>query len=220
MAIMDEYIDSNPAEKLLPVSHQKPAIDPFSSQEKEAILQELQGDAYLYYLLAFETGMRTAELMALRWSDIRESKAYLNRTLVLRTIKDMKIKQCRTVALSARVQQALKAAPRAITGDLWLNSKGEPRLDGRYFVNAWHTALTATGVRYRRPYNCRHTRASLGLSAGQTPAWLAKQMGHDLRTFFERYADFVDSDSDALEMAKLENHDSGINVGQTSPKKS
>jgi hypothetical protein len=32
---------------------------------------------------------------------------------------------------------------------------------------------------------------------------LAKQLGHDLRTFFAKYADYVDSDNDAAEMAKL-----------------
>ena len=204
MAIMDEYIDTNPAEKLKPVSHQQPAIDPFTLEEKAAILAQLQGDAYLFYLLAFETGMRTGELMALRWSDIRNNRVYLERTMVLRTIKSMKIKQCRSVVLSQTAQDALKEAPRAISGDLWFNSQGTPLRDTRALRKAWHAAVKKAGVRYRIPYNCRHTRASLGLSAGQTPAWLAKQMGHDLRTFFSRYAEFVDSDNDAYEMAKLD----------------
>ncbi len=71
------------------------------------------------------------------------------------------------------------------------------------YCASWHQALDATGVRYRRPYNTRHSRASIGLLYGQTPAWLAKQLGHDMRTFFERHADWIDGDTDEIEMAKM-----------------
>jgi hypothetical protein len=67
------------------------------------------------------------------------------------------------------------------------------------------------------PYNCRYTRASIGLSAGQTPAWLASQLGHDLRTFFAKYADYIDGDNDAAELVKLEaleKHETGRKLGE------
>jgi hypothetical protein len=64
--------------------------------------------------------------------------------------------------------------------------------------------------------NCRYTRASIGLSAGQTPAWLASQPGYDLKIFFVKYADYIDGDNDAAELAKLEaleKHETGRNTG-------
>jgi integrase len=38
--------------------------------------------------------------------------------------------------------------------------------------------LRLAGVRYRRPYQTRHTYASMMLTAGESPMWVAQQMGH------------------------------------------
>lgn len=42
----------------------------------------------------------------------------------------------------------------------------------------WVRVLKKADVRYRRPYQTRHTYASMMLSAGEHPMWVAKQMGH------------------------------------------
>jgi len=42
----------------------------------------------------------------------------------------------------------------------------------------WKPALNRAGVQYRYPYQCRHTYASMMLSSGKNPLWVAKQMGH------------------------------------------
>lgn len=43
---------------------------------------------------------------------------------------------------------------------------------------AWIPALKTAGVRYRYPYQTRHTFASTLLSAGENPVWVAAMMGH------------------------------------------
>ena len=185
------------------MSHQKAPIDPFTADEKEAILAKLSGQSYLFYLLAFETGLRTAELMGMKWSDIRGGKIHLERTMVRTEYKDMKTKTTRSVALSPRAIEELENVVRHISGHFLANTKGDLLRDCAKLNDAWHDAIDDSEVRYRRPYNCRHTRASLGLSAGQTPAWLANQLGHDLRTFFDKYATYIGGDNDAAEMAKM-----------------
>lgn len=50
----------------------------------------------------------------------------------------------------------------------------------------WHPAMKKAGVRYRRPYQTRHTYASMMLSAGEHPMWVAKQMGHSDWTMIAR----------------------------------
>ena len=203
LAIDDELIDSNPADKLITVSHQNADIDPFSADEKEAILGGLSGQSYLFYLLAFETGMRPAELMGLEWRDIKDGRISLSRTMVERKIKVMKTKQTRKVALSDRASEALASAVRHIGGHVWINTQGNRLTTLTRFHLDWERALQKAGVRHRRAYNCRHTRASLGVSAGQTPAWLANQLGHDLRTFFAKYATYIGGDNDDAELAKM-----------------
>ncbi len=204
-AIEDDLIDDNPAKKLKKASHQRPKIDPFNLQERAAILEQMQDEALMYYTLAFESGCRTAELLALEWSDVRGGKLHLSKTLIGGAVRPMKTRVERTVALSRAAQAVLGSDIRPSKGRIFT-------LTRKQLWIRWGSACKAAGVRYRCPYNCRHTRASLGLSAGQTPAWLAKQLGHDLRTFFERYADYIGQGSDEAEMAKL-NDEVGNFVG-------
>lgn len=208
-AIQDDLIDENPAKKLKAVSHQRAQIDPFNQAERDAILRQLTGEASTYFVLAFETGMRTAELLGLDWQDIRGGKAHLRQTLINGQVRPMKTRVERSVLLSPAAKEALALDIRPTSGLVFA-------LTRKQLWQRWRDALRAAEVRYRRPYNCRHTRASLGLSAGQTPAWLARQLGHDIRTFFERYADYIDQGSDDAEMAKMlrKNDRTGKNVGK------
>ncbi|MFF6745824.1 site-specific integrase, partial [Pseudomonas aeruginosa] len=50
----------------------------------------------------------------------------------------------------------------------------------------WVYALKKASVRYRRPYQTRHTYASMMLSAGEHPMWVAQQMGHSDWTMIAR----------------------------------
>ena len=63
----------------------------------------------------------------------------------------------------------------------------------------WHPAMKKSAVRYRRPYQTRHTYASMMLSAGEHPMWVAKQMGYIDWTMIARvYGRWMPSaDSDA-----------------------
>jgi integrase len=59
----------------------------------------------------------------------------------------------------------------------------------------WQPALRRAKVRYRRPYQTRHTYASMMLVAGENPMWVAKQMGHtDWSLTAKRYARWIPSD--------------------------
>ena len=55
----------------------------------------------------------------------------------------------------------------------------------------WHPTLHKAGLRDRNPYQTRHTAATLWLAAGESPEWIARQMGHTttkmLFTVYSRY---------------------------------
>jgi integrase len=62
----------------------------------------------------------------------------------------------------------------------------------RNFTNrVWHPLLKELGFRKRRPYQTRHTAATLWLAAGESPEWIARQLGHTttkmLFTVYSRY---------------------------------
>jgi len=47
-------------------------------------------------------------------------------------------------------------------------------------------------LKYRNPYQTRHTYATLLLAAGESPEWIAQQMGHITTTMlFRVYSRYV-----------------------------
>lgn len=78
--------------------------------------------------------------------------------------------------------------------EVFLNPRtGEPWAgDQPIRHGAWTHALRLAGVRYRRPYQTRHTYASMMLTAGENPVWVAGQMGHaDIGMIFRNYGRWI-----------------------------
>ena len=47
-------------------------------------------------------------------------------------------------------------------------------------------------IPYRRPYDTRHTAATLMLASGESPEWIANQLGHsNTKMLFSVYSNFV-----------------------------
>ena len=69
-------------------------------------------------------------------------------------------------------------------------------LDSDLMAKEWKKAHEVTGIAYRIPYTCRHTRAAELLSAGVNPAAAAKQLGHTVEMFLRTYSEFIDEYSD------------------------
>jgi integrase len=61
----------------------------------------------------------------------------------------------------------------------------------------WDRIIKRAGVEYRIPYTTRHTFASLMLSSGVNPMWVARQMGHKdwgmIRKTYGRWLPDVDT---------------------------
>ena len=75
---------------------------------------------------------------------------------------------------------------------VFCNRNGGP-LDYRQ-VNrkVWHPLLRHLGLQSRRAYHSRHTAATLWLSAGENPEWIARQLGHaTTEMLFRVYSRYV-----------------------------
>ena len=101
----------------------------------------------------------------------------------------------REVDMSQPVYEALKAQ-KASTGDIseyvFCNAEGEP-IDLDNFTNrVWYPLLRHLGLEKRRPYQTRHTAATLWLAAGENPEWVARQLGHvNTIMLFKVYSRFI-----------------------------
>jgi integrase len=218
-AVDMEYLIADPSAAISIRKGQKPLPDPFTLQEREAILDQLQGQAYFFYLFAFETGLRNpSEILALQWSDYDGKQLSISKARVLRKMKATKTNEARKVFVTQRLKTELeKQKVNSSSEWMFVNSLGNPCLDSDLFNCAWRKALTKAGVRYRRGYTCRHTYASLGLKAHAQPAFLASQLGHSLQMFYTTYAKWISEDDDVADLQRIEEYTEGGRKGGRKP---
>lgn len=214
-AVDDRLIQHNPAAPIEPAQAQKQPPDPFTRDEAEAIIAALRErcpeDADLAEFRFF-TGLRTGELIGLRWShiDLRSKTMLVVGGRVRGEDRDStKTGKARAVDLNSRALAALtrqRARTHAAGDHVFLNPRTGTAYDNEteFARQAWAPCLKLLKLRYRRPYNTRHTFATMMLMAGMTPAYCAAQLGHSIEMFLTTYAKWMNGDRNALEQARLE----------------
>ncbi|WP_442592538.1 tyrosine-type recombinase/integrase [Parapusillimonas sp. JC17] len=191
-AVTDEMIDVNPISGWAYKRNEPPSeedhVDPFTADEQEIILKTLSGQGRNLIQFALWTGLRTSELVGLRWNDIdfirgevRIRRAETQAAAEAETPKTRSGN--RTVKLLSPARQALesqKAFTFLANERVFHNPRTNEPWTGDQPIRKtlWQPALKKAGVRYRIPYQTRHTYASMMLSAGEHPMWVAQQMGH------------------------------------------
>lgn len=193
-AINDDLIESNPLDrvklsKIVPREALKSdfAADPFSMDEIEAILAACQGQERNLFQFAFGSGLRTSELMALEWRhlDWIAGRCAVEQVKVEGVIKNHPKTDAgmRQVAMTSGAHAALLAQrEHTQAAGLWVFQDARYKTawaDDQAVRKRWMIILRTAGVRYRNPYQTRHTFASTLLSTGSNPLYVAKQMGHE-----------------------------------------
>ncbi|KVS11206.1 site-specific integrase [Burkholderia multivorans] len=216
LAVTDKFIAENPTEAVPRAKHQKPTPDPFDRDESDRIISEAEraypGQVHNLTEFWFWTGLRTSEIYGLEWPQIDlasatmlVAKAYVRGEQLDRT----KTKVARLVHLNSRAMAALQRQ-RQFTqmagGRVFLDPRyNEVWHDEDAFRRTyWEPMLRRLGIRYRRPYNMRHSYATAMLMVGMTPAFCAKQLGHSVEMFLNTYSKWIDGNQNSLEMARLE----------------
>ncbi len=187
----------NPYKDIKPLKVLRTKIEPFSLDEIHTFLNGVRDDFKPYYIVRFFTGLRTAEIDGLKWEYVHLDRAeiIIHETLVNGRVETPKTAASyRSVQLSKRVIDALKEQ-HARTGHLeyvFVNQAGNPLEHHNVRNRVWYPTLEKLGIKKRRPYQTRHTCATLWLSAGESPEWIAKQLGHSTtKMLFEVYSRFV-----------------------------
>lgn len=216
LAVTDRLLTENPALGVKRAKHQKAPPDPFTRDEAEAIVtlatERHVGQAANLIEFWFWTGLRTSEIFGLRWAnvDLASGSVRIAEAVVRGQHKDKtKTATERIVRLNSRAKAAIERqrqhtqmAEGAVFQDpRYLTAWEDERAFRRSF---WTPLLKKLGIRYRRPYNMRHTYATAMLMAGMTPAFCAKQLGHSVEVFLRTYSRWIDGGQNDLEMARLE----------------
>ncbi|MEH0667014.1 site-specific integrase [Vibrio scophthalmi] len=193
----DRYEFKAPFENIKQLRVEKRDVNPFSLEEVNQFLSVVKADYIDYFKVRFFTGLRTSEIDGLKWKyvDFERRIISVREAYVHGRMDSTKTTGShRDIHMSSVVFEAL-SSQRNVTGHqefVFSNTAGNP-LDRRNVrERVWKPALKAMGIEYRRPYETRHTAATLWLAAGEAPEWIARQMGHTTtKMLFEVYSRYV-----------------------------
>ncbi|EMH39875.1 site-specific recombinase, phage integrase family [Helicobacter pylori GAM83Bi] len=172
------------------------AIMPFNLEEVKTLIENAQSLRLKAFLtVAFLTGMRTGEQLALMWEDIdfNEKKIVINKSLnELGSITTPKNKpSMREVDLLEPVGKILKELKESEPASEKFVFISMPKRT-TMFQRAFRALLKALNLKDRKLYTTRHTFASLMLSQGEEAMWVSKTLGHkDLNTTYKTYSHYI-----------------------------
>ena len=201
-SILDEaaarYGFTSPCQSLKRLKVPKSDVTPFTLEEVRLLIATCRADYRDYVTVRAFTGMRTGEVNGLKWPcvDFERREILVRETFTHGKQDTTKTSSSvREIAMSPPVHDALKRLY-ALTNDkkgyVFANRNGQP-FDNHNFTNrVWYPLLRLLGLERRRPYQLRHTCATLWLSAGENPLWIARQLGHSsVEMLFRVYARWV-----------------------------
>jgi integrase len=200
-AFYDEQIEKNNITLLRALKANKPNINPFAKHEVKALLSLSKGWFNIFLNVAFYTGMRTGEILALHVKDVDmdNNVIHINKTRgkfgvgspkTLTSIRDIPIFKPLKIVLI----EYLKIHNHKY---LFVNQYGNPFNSSKNINEKYYRPLLKKcNLPYRRLYETRHTFATNMLESGKFSVnEIARLMGHsNTQMIFNRYTAFIESE--------------------------
>jgi len=199
-AVMDEIIEKNSVRLVKAPRHeQEKEIIPFTMAEVKTLISNANKWTKSFITVAFFTGMRTGELLALKWEDIdfNSKKIMIRRTIRHGIVGTPKTGKSRTIDMLDVVHEALKEKYKenGLKDEfIFTSQKGTPYVESSAVTTTyWKPLLKRCGMAYKIMYNTRHTFATLMLLNGEDVLWVSKMLGHsDISTTMKYYIKFTE----------------------------
>jgi integrase len=164
----------------------RPKVDPFTIQEAEQLIEGIHrdwGEAIGNFdEFRFFTGLRQSEQISLRLSDcdLMKGTIHIHQVVVLGRHKDRpKNNEERTVELCPRalsvlrrqcvLRERLMSEHGASHDYVFLKDDGEPIESLQYVYGRRCSTIDRSAIRYRAPYNARHSCVSWGVGRWIAP---------------------------------------------------
>ena len=176
--------------KKLPEGDPYEKIFPFSIDEQVKLIEKISEHWQPYFLFAFCSGLRQGEQLGLKPEDIDWDNRLLHVRRAMTLDEDGKRVEGGTKNKYSR--RAIKLTPIMFEA-LEKQKKVYDQFNGEYFFcnttgglvnpsnlrrDVWWPALKAAELKVREMKQTRHSFATLALSCGENPLWIAKVMGH------------------------------------------
>lgn len=203
-ALNDELIEKNPFARVQAPKKGSPAEKiPFSMQEMFSIIKTVPLKIRAFFAIGFLTGMRTGEIVALKWQDIDFEKNIIKVRRARRAGIESEPKtdnSIRDVLILEQLKPYLlehKKICNEASEYLFTTMYGEPYYSSsKISYSYWKPTLEKLNLEYRKMYLMRHTFISLMISNGEDILWVSKNVGHkDVSITFKEYARYIDDGS-------------------------
>lgn len=223
-AVHDGLIAADPSQHLKSLKVQREPPDPYTIDEALALIAGMRKHrgAHLanYFEFCFFAGPRPSEVIALLWTDVDlvSGKVSISKARVMARNKNtVKNYKPRIIELNQRALAVLKrqaALTRLAGGHVFTREDGNPIHDLQVPWKAWVYVHKKLGLRYREPYQTRHSSVSWNLMIGKNLMWLAKQHGHSPTVMLNVYGSWMDG-CDEKTLAKIRREiDSALNAAR------
>jgi len=187
----------NPVRNIKKLIEPRKDIQPFSLDEVMLLCREIRRDYQNYLITRFFTGMRTGEIDGLKWKYVDfENGIIAIREAVVMGAEDTPKTQTsyRDIKMLPLVRDALLDQQK-YTGTkelVFCNSLGTYLHANNFRRRIWVPLLNRLGLKVRRPYETRHTAATMWLASGENPEWVARQLGHsNTEMLFRIYSRYI-----------------------------
>ncbi len=198
MAKKNDFVKRNIMLEVENLPVDRPQIYPLSMEEVALFLDKVSPHYRNFFVIAFFTGMRLGEQVALKWRSID----WNNKKILVRESRVMGIEgrpktkgSYRDLAMVPIVEEALRDQRKKQNGKsayVFLNTDGKPIEGETLRKTTWTPALKRAGLEYRSMYHTRHSFATLMISCGESVGWVQSMMGHSsLRMIQEHYFRFI-----------------------------
>jgi len=197
---MDEIIKFNPFSRVkAPILTESREKKPFLMEDMFLIIDAMPELMQCYFAIGFFTGMRTGEIIGLKWKDID----FNERTIQVKRSRRQGMETKPKTKSSIREVDILDALlpyleqHRAICDNasnyLFETYMGQPyNTCDKIASHYWKPTLKRLNIPYRNLYQMRHSFASLMISSGEDILWVSNMLGHkDSSMTLEVYAKYV-----------------------------
>ncbi len=193
----ERFLSQNPYYTItLKNAKEAKAIDPFSLEEIKALIENapsLRLKAFL--VVAFFTGVRTGEQLALQWEDIdfNQKTISINKSLnelgqITSPKNNPSVREIDLLEPVEKILKELKASEPESKKFIFIDMPKRSSIFQRHFKQL----LKDLNLKDRKLYTTRHTFASLMLSQGEEAMWVSKTLGHkDLNTTYSTYSHYI-----------------------------
>lgn len=155
---------------------------------------------YVFFAIAFYTGMRKGEIHALRWTDLQDGTIYIRRS-ISQKIKGQRITETPPKNKSSYRRLQIPTPLQTILDEQRTRQQADGRWTAEYRVcggpdvisdtsieNANKATAAAAGLPHIRVHDFRHTHASLLINEGISIQEVARRLGHaDVKMTWNTY---------------------------------